>query len=282
MARSPPVHADLHAHSTASDGLDSPEELVRCAARAGLSVLALTDHDTTSGLARAAAAAPPSLQIACGVEISCEDRGRERHVLGLFVDPEAPVLMALLDAARQERLRAGERLARRLASLGMPVSLEEARRHARGESLGRPHFARALVEKGYVASVAEAFDRWLGTGRPACVFKARPSVGEAIGAIHAAGGLAALAHPGVYRPAPAGREELSRLRQMGLDALEVCHPGHDETLERRYRAFARGLGLLPTGGSDWHGPGRGPSPGSHGLGRAEYEALVAHLRQRRK
>lgn len=274
-------YADLHAHTLASDGVLDPERLVARAAQRGVRVLAVTDHDTTAALEAALAAAPAhGLRVVPGVEISCDLRARDVHLLGLFVDPTTPALVRLLADARAERERASGWVLRRLSDLGVPVTREEVEREAAGQTLGRPHFARALVRRGYVRSVGEAFERWLAEGRPACVYRERPSVRAAADAVHAAGGLFLLAHPGAYR-APLGRDAVSRLRLEGLDGVEVHHPAHDPDAVRRYLAVAAGLGLAVSGGSDFHGHAEGDVLGGHGLDAPAFERLLGQVERRR-
>ena len=275
-ARSGRALVDLHLHTTASDGRSSPAELVDRAAEAGVTVMAVTDHDTIAGFEDARrAAAPRGIVVVCGIEITAMEDGRDIHVLGYFVDPSNPRLQAFLQVQRTRRLSRIEEIAARLATLGMPVNLEPMLRQARlesGRSVGRPLAARALVDAGYVADIGEAFDRWLGHGCPAFVQREGPSPTDVIKAIHDAGGIASLAHPGKL-----GLESrIPSLVDEGLDAVEVFHPDHAGGLVERYAAVAERMNLLQTGGSDFHGDHtHGASPGSVSLPADQWSRLQA-------
>ncbi len=218
---------------------------------AGLSILGITDHDTTAGcLAARAAADAAGLTLVPGLEISSVADGRDVHMLGYFLDPESPVLAAFLRRQREDRVRRVVEMVERLAALGCPVDAEPIVAAAeRGKSVGRPQVALALVARGHVSTSDEAFDRFLEHGRPAHVPRRGATPHEVIGIIHDAGGLASMAHPGVTR-----RDDLlSSLVAAGLDAIEVSHPDHDVETETRYRRLAAELGVLVSGGSDYHG-----------------------------
>ncbi len=249
---------DLHTHSTASDGTTPPAELPALAYEAGLGAIALTDHDTTAGHAACAeACAKLALGFVPGIELSCE-RGRPRgsmHILGYFVDGQTPELrdvIELLWAARTER---APQIVQRLNDLGVDVSLEEVNQTAGCAMIGRPHIAAVLEDKGYVGSIREAFEKYIGHGAPAYVRKDNLPTDRAIAAIHAAGGLAVLAHPIQLRCDDDDELEhiIARLTAEGLDGLEVLHSDHTPTLAEQYRLLAERHGLLSTGGSDFHG-----------------------------
>jgi predicted metal-dependent phosphoesterase TrpH len=241
--------ADLHFHSSFSDGVESPAELVLRAVAAGLSVAALTDHDAVHGLpAFVQAAAGTGLVAAGGAELSVDDGGEDVHLLGLFLDPEEPGLVERLTWFRQVRDRRGEAIVEKLAQLGVTLDLATLRAEVGAGAFGRPHVARALVASGFVKSVEEAFDRYLGHGGAAYVPKAKWGLEEAIGSIRRAGGLAVLAHPVWYRD-PA--ELLRRGRDLGLDGVEVLHPDNAGR-EAEFASEAEALGLLVTAGSDFH------------------------------
>lgn len=261
---------DLHSHSTFSDGQLSPTDLVALAARRGVKRLALTDHDTMAGLPEAhAAGVAHGVEIVDGVELSVWG-DKELHLLGYFVDPAHPALaerLASQGSARVDRVRAiGERLAR----LGKPIDVDAVLASADGNP-GRPHVARALVAAGHVRSQNEAFNRFLGNGQPAYVPAARLAIEPAIDLIHAAGGLAVLAHPGVEGVDP----HIEGFARAGLDGIECHHPAHDAAKTRHYQVMAELLGLRVTGGSDFHDPKHHPGPGSHGLDDSAYAALTA-------
>lgn len=242
---------DLHSHTTASDGLLSPAALLDAAAAAGLSVLAITDHDTTAGYADARALpASSSIELVAGIEISAVHDGRDLHVLGYFVEPSSATLSAFLARQRLDRRRRVREMADRLQSLGYPIDARPILDAAeRGRSVGRPQIAEALVTAGHVRSRDEAFQRFLEHGRAAYVARQGASPAEVIRIIHEAGGVASLAHPGVYR-----RDHvIPPLAAEGLDAIEARHSDHDVDTEAHYRRLAARLGLLVTGGSDFHG-----------------------------
>ena len=265
---------DLHLHTTASDGRCSPRELVERAAAGGVSVIAVTDHDTTAAVAEVRAAARAAgMQTISGIEITAVEEGRDLHVLGYLFDPLNEALGVFLQAARHARIARVEAIGLRLAALGVPVDLEPLVRQAAiesGRSVGRPQVAKAMVDAGHVADTREAFDRWLGNGCPGCVPRAGPTPEAVIDVIHEAGGIASLAHPGKL-----GLSGLiPALARAGLDAVEAFHPDHNEALVSQYIDIARALNLLLTGGSDFHGdPGHGREPGTVTLPAAEFARL---------
>ncbi|HEY9478867.1 MAG TPA: PHP domain-containing protein [Gemmatimonadaceae bacterium] len=240
-------------HSTASDGALSPSDVVEAAARAHLESVALTDHDTLAGVRSAAETGDRlGVRVVPGVELSAYDRG-EVHLLGLHVS-RGDVLERHLVAFRDARRARAVRIVELLNALGVPLTMEQVLEQAGGGAIGRPHVARALVSLGRARDHRDAFDRWLGAGKPAYVEKLRLEMAEAIAILHEAGGIAVLAHPG---PA-ATRARLQELRDIGLDGVEVLHPGHSAEDIARIGTLAGHLGLLPSGGSDWHGATQGP------------------------
>ena len=245
---------DLHMHSTASDGSRAPGDVVRAAKRAALSAIALTDHDTVAGLAEARVVGEElGIRIVNGVELSAVEAETETHLLGLHLR-DTSVLERGLGDLRQMRGRRAARIVELLQSQGVQVTLDDVLLQAGTGAIGRPHVARALVADGWATDVRDAFDRYLGAGRPAYVAKDQLGMREAIAMIHAAGGLAVLAHPG-----QAGtRERIEPLVAMGLDGVEVKHPSHSPQDTARLRACVDQLGLIPSGGSDWHGAADGP------------------------
>lgn len=256
--------ADLHAHTTASDGSFTPTELVEAARALGLSHLAVTDHDTTAGVAEAAEAARAAgIRLVPGVELSAEGPPGKCHLLGLGIDPGHAGLTRKLAELSEARRTRNARIARRLQELGIPLTLEEVVAVAPpGANVGRPHFAQALIGKGVVATVAEAFSRYLAEGAPAYLPKDVLTPEEAIRLIHAAGGLAFLAHPGLVR---LGSDETLRgritaLRALGLDGVEVFYPLHTPEQVQELGEIARDLNLLVTGGSDFHGTAKPDIP----------------------
>ncbi|HEX5474556.1 MAG TPA: PHP domain-containing protein [Vicinamibacterales bacterium] len=241
---------DLHLHTTASDGALSPAALVRRAALAGLTVISITDHDTTAGIAPAAAAARTAhLALVPGIEITAVTEARDLHMLGYFIDPDAPALAAFLVTQRTDRVRRVSQMAQRLMSLGCAIDAAPILADAsRGRSVGRPQLAAALVAAGHVRSREEAFARYLDFRGPAFVPRRGPPPEAVIAIVHDAGGLASLAHPGPSR----SDHLIPALVDAGLDALEVRHSDHDDATENRYRALAEKYSLLVTGGSDFH------------------------------
>lgn len=244
--------ADLHLHTTASDGVWTPSQLIDAAAAAGLAAVAVTDHDTVAGIAEALArGAAAGIEVVPGIELSVGHGDTEVHLLGYYIDWQDERLLSALERLRASRHERLERMVRRLQEAGCAVSVEDVLRAAGGGSPGRPHVARVLVERGYAASVPDAFDRWLTPGRPGYVPRSRISLAEGIALIHAAGGIAVCAHPGLLRE-QAIVEEAVRL---GVDGIEVVHSEHRPEQQAHYDAFARARGLIRTGGSDAHGPG---------------------------
>ncbi len=244
---------DLHMHSTASDGAIAPADVVAAARQAGLSAIALTDHDTVDGVREAQAAGIAlGVRVVAGVELSAVDDGDEIHVLGLHLSQPEHIATALAELRESRRDRA-RLTVERLNSLGVPVTLEAVFAAAGDGAVGRPHIAKALVAGGWVRDFREAFDKWLGNGRPACIEKRTVTFEEAARLIHEAGGLAVYAHPG----GDASRAELGALASLGLDAVEVRHPSHTADEIARLAAFTEELGLVPSGGSDWHGAAEG-------------------------
>ncbi len=250
---------DFHVHSTASDGLLSPVAVAEAAHAAGVRLFALTDHDTTSGVAAASARGRElGVEVWGGAELSVNERDGEvqMHILGLGIDPNEPALAAALAGRRRARDERGAEIVRHLNSAGVELEYDRVRKLAGGGIIGRPHIARALVDAGHCADVAGAFARWLRRGRPAYVGSGGFGAAQAIDAIHAAGGIASLAHPllSVGVDAPGGLDRfVARLAELGLDALEVQHPTHDPGRRRRIRRACRRHRLLATGGSDFHG-----------------------------
>jgi predicted metal-dependent phosphoesterase TrpH len=263
--------ADLHAHSTRSDGLLSPTQLVAAAHRTGLRALALTDHDAVGGVEEATlAAAELGLELIPGVELSIRDvepatgSVADHHVLGLFVDPAAPALLAFLERLQEQRRDVARETLARLAELGLPVDPARVAAFAAGATVTRPHIARAMVEAGHVPDERSAFARYLGNGKPAAVERATPPPAEAIAVVRAAGGIASLAHP-VF-PSDGDTElrlravpgTLDRLRAVGLLAVETRYPDATPAISEQLAGWAAERGLLTTSGSDYHGPNKAP------------------------
>jgi predicted metal-dependent phosphoesterase TrpH len=273
---------DLHLHTTASDGRLTPRQLTTAVAAAGIQRFAVTDHDTLAGLEEAEAGSRDvGVPFVRGIEITAVQDGIDVHVLGYFVDqPDADFLTFLADQRADRRRRAREMMDR-LAMAGVPVSEtlvfadnDDAR------AVGRPALGRALVAAGHARDVNDAFDRYLGAGRPAFVSRRGPSPGAVVRALTRIGAIAALAHPGKQ-----DRDDLiGPLVAAGMTAIEVFHPDHDVRREDRYRGMAREHGLLATGGSDYHGPdtGRAAALGRVGIDAQTYADLEAHVAERRR
>lgn len=244
--------ADLHVHSAASDGLLAPGAVVAAAVERGLAAIALTDHDTVSGLAEAARAARlAGLDLAPGIEMSLYDEAGSTHMLGYFIDAEHDGLLEFLEAARESRARRAEEIVRKLNRLGIDLELDAVLAQVAESGLvARPHVARALIEGGWVKSFGEAFDRFIAAGSPAYVPTRTVAPEMGIRLIHAAGGLAVLAHGARSHD----DDRIKKLVDAGLDGVEVLHPDHGPAEVRRMRRLAAELGLVETGGSDWHGP----------------------------
>jgi predicted metal-dependent phosphoesterase TrpH len=245
---------DLHAHSTASDGSRSPADVVREAKRIGLAAIALTDHDTVAGIAEATAAAEDlGLRVVPGVELSAVEGDVETHILGLHLS-DTRELEAQLVALRDMRRTRAERMVARLNELGVRIEFASVLEQAAGGAIGRPHVARAMIAEGWAVDFRDAFERYLGNGRPAYVTKERLAVSEATALIHRAGGLAILAHPSHSGT----RERIAAFVEQGMDGVEVRHPSHSAEDTARLAALVEHFSLVPSGGSDWHGSADGP------------------------
>ncbi|MGY0018489.1 PHP domain-containing protein [Streptomyces sp. cg35] len=249
------MRIDLHTHSTASDGTDSPADLVRNAAAAGLDVVALTDHDTTRGHAQALAALPEGLTLVTGAELSCRLDGVSMHMLAYLFDPEEPDLLAERELVRDDRVPRAKGMIAKLNELGVPVTWDQVARIAGDGSVGRPHIASALVELGVVPTVSDAFTQdWLADGARAYVPKHETDPFEAIRLVKAAGGVTVFAHPAaVKRGRTVPESAIAELSAAGLDGIEVDHMDHDPATRDRLRGLAADVGLLTTGSSDYHG-----------------------------
>ncbi|MER7764199.1 PHP domain-containing protein [Streptomyces sp. NPDC097619] len=249
------MRIDLHAHSTASDGTDTPAELVRNAAAAGLDVVALTDHDTVGGYAEALAALPEGLTLVTGVELSCRLDGVSMHLLGYLFDPTEPEFARERELVRDDRVPRARAMVAKLRELGVPVTWEQVARIAGDGSVGRPHLATALVELGVVPTVSDAFTpEWLADGGRAHAGKHELDPFEAVRLVKAAGGVTVFAHPAaVKRGQVVPEESMAALAAAGLDGIEVDHMDHDPATRARLHGLAAELGLLATGSSDYHG-----------------------------
>jgi 3',5'-nucleoside bisphosphate phosphatase len=265
---------DLHTHTTASDGRCTPAELVARAKAARVQVLSVTDHDTTAACAPVAAAcAEAGIEFVPGIEITAVVDGKDVHMLGYFLDPDAEQLGAFLAQARRMRIDRIRRMVQKLAEHGIQLDVEAVLSPGTTDSkkaAGRPWIARALIAGGHVATIGEAFDRWLSSGRPAFVERIGPTPEDVVREVHGARGLAAIAHPGILQ-----RDDLiPGLARAGMDAIEAYHSKHNADDTVRYITFADRLGLAVTGGSDYHADPSAPiQVGSVTLPRELFDAL---------
>ena len=275
-------YIDLHTHSTASDGIYAPTELLRRAKEVGLRVLALTDHDTSDGLAEAAqAAATLDIDFIPGIEINTDVSGGEVHVLGYFVEFQRPAFQAVLKVLRDARERRGQRMVELLNEHGINVSWERVRELAQG-AVGRPHVARALLEAGYVQTIGEAFDKYIGNGCYAYVPRYRLTPGDAVRLIVSANGLPVIAHPADLPGLDELRNWLPGLCEAGMVGLETYYGPYTAEQEQALRALADEYHLIPTGGTDFHGPGLHPTPlGGRHVPYESVERLKAEAARRR-
>jgi len=259
---SPPSEgrADLHSHTTHSDGALSPYDLIQRAHSVGLEVLSITDHDNVGALDEATEwGAGLGMEVVPGLELSVSLGEKDVHILAYFFDHRNPDLLDYLTFFRRERLKRAERIVHKLNSINVPLKLEAVLEQAGVGSVGRPHIANALLDGGFIASYHEAFERFIGTGGPAFEKKYQLSPADAFKLVNKAGGLSFLAHPGKH----ISELDLSQLIKNGLDGIEVVHPAHDEKLREYYRGLVNQYFLLESGGSDFHG---GKKNDDHTLG----------------
>ena len=244
---------DLHLHSSASDGECAPADVPREARAAGLDVIALTDHDTLAGVEAASQTGNEvGVTVIAGCEFSVAVAWGEMHLLAYYLPAGHAELEGFLERQRGERVVRGQEIVRRLHGLGLEVTDRDVRTAAGTGAIGRPHVARAMVALALVRDVQDAFDRYLATGRPAYVPKRLPPLATVVELVRAAGGVTSAAHLSER----ADPQSLANLKQAGVDAVEVVHPAHDDRARRRIEQFARRVGLLVSGGSDWHGESR--------------------------
>lgn len=243
--------ADLHIHTTASDGNSTPEEIVKSARKHKLKVISITDHDTIRGYrkAREVARTYDDIRVLPGVEITADFNGSECHLLAYCFDPDHSAVRKLLVQHYYSRLERGKWIINQLSKEGFELDIEEVKAEANGGNIGRPHIAAVLVEKGYVASFKEAFIRYLSDDSLGKIYNEYNSYHEVIRIIKSAGGAIIIAHPGnLY-----GENELEELVEAGVDGIEFIHPSHDYSTQKRIEEFAKKHNLLVTGGSDFHG-----------------------------
>ena len=272
------MRADLHSHSSVSDGTEPPAVVVRRGAEAGLDVIALTDHDTVAGQREAASALPPGMVLLPGAELSCRLEGHSVHLLAYLFDTENDELVGEMAEIRESRLFRARAMVDKLAALGVPVTWEQVSEIAGGGVVGRPHIARAMIDSGVVASIEEAFTpQWIGPGGPAYVSRYALDPVRAIRLVGRAGGVTVLAHPrGAARGWQIPADVIADLARAGLTGVEVNHPQHDERERARLSELAHALGLVVSGGSDDHGALTGFRIGSELAPEGSYEELVRH------
>jgi predicted metal-dependent phosphoesterase TrpH len=274
------LRIELHTHSYASDGTDSPAQLAANARSAGLAVVALTDHDTVAGHEEAAAAVRSGgdrpIALVRGAEFSCLFNGISLHLLGYLFDPTHPELAREMELLRTDRTRRAAAMVDKLVALGAPVSWEQVRRIAGDAAVGRPHVARALVDAGVVPDVAAAFTaEWIGNDGRAYVEKYSLTPQHAIALVKAAGGVSVFAHPAASsRGKTVDASAIEAFAEAGLDGIEVDHPDHDSDARAQLRALAAQLRLLPTGSSDYHGMVKSTPLGAESTDPAVFEELV--------
>src|SRR5579872_18560 len=277
-----PNYIDLHTHSTASDGIYSPTELLQRAKGIGLRILALTDHDTTGGLEEAAqAAAKLDIDFLPGIEINTDVSGGEVHVLGYFMEYQRPAFQEKIKVLRDARERRGQRMVELLNEHGINVAWERVRKIAQG-AVGRPHVAKALLEAGHVQTIGEAFDKYIGAGCFAYVPRYRLTPEDAVRLIASVNGLPVLAHPVELPGLDELRSWLPGLKEAGMVGLETYYGPYTPEDEQALRALADEYDLIPTGGTDFHGPGIHPTPlGGRCIPHENIERLKAAAAQRR-
>jgi hypothetical protein len=275
------MRIDLHTHSTASDGTDSPAELVTAARAAGIDVLAITDHDTTAGWDEALAARPDDLTLVLGTEFSCEywtPEGRRigLHLLGYLYDPDHAELRAERARLRDSRQQRGRQMVENMAADGIPITWAQVQALAGGGPVGRPHLGRALVDAGVVPDVNTAFHDLLSSRQPYYVRKVDTDVFAAIALIRAAGGLVVFAHPLARRRGPVVDDDvIAAMARAGIVGLEVDHPDQDESDRAQAAGLARDLGLIAIGSSDYHGSNKPTALAACATDPEAYAALVS-------
>ena len=267
--------ADLHMHTTYSDGSLSPYELLKKAKSVGLDIVSITDHDSVSGIDEAVEIGKEfDVQVIAGMELSASYKNTEIHILGYFMDYHNKVLQETLAVFREKRLRRVERIVDKLNRMNIPLTVESVLANATGDSVGRPHIANALVNGGHAQSYHQAFNKYIGDGRPAFEKKPDCSPEETVALIADAGGLSFLAHPG----RTVSEELLFQLINAGLDGIEVVHPSHTQEHISYYRGIVNEYCLLESGGSDFHG---GMKNDDHLFGRVSIPVSTVDIMRRR-
>lgn len=262
--------ADLHIHTTFSDGFYTPEEIVSKAKSSGLDAISITDHDSLNAFAQASEAGKKmGIEVIPGVEISTDIQGKEIHILAYYIEPGNPEIERYLEFFRDERINRAERIIRKLNNLGFSISMEDVLKHTENRSVGRPHIAQAMVDKGVVSNFYEAFNKYIGNDCPAYEKKVHISPKSAFKIINDAGGLSFIAHP-----ANMAENLIKELIEVGVDGIEVYHPSHSSQQVRFYKGIVNEYFLLESGGSDFHG-GRREDEKNFGKYFANYSCIEA-------
>ncbi|KAA3618166.1 MAG: phosphatase [Calditrichaeota bacterium] len=271
-------YADLHIHTSASDGDFSPEQVIKLCADLEIKTISITDHDTVSGVMPAAKAGRKvGVSVVPGVELGTNADDLEIHILGYFIDIKSTALNHYLTEINEQRLRRTELIVESLARHGIEINLDKIIDKAGNGTIGRPHIAKAMVEAGVVQSYQAAFNNWIGDGAPACEKKSRQEPAELIEVIHQSGGAAVLAHPGNQWTG----ESIRQLKRLGLDGIEVVHPRHTKKMEAAYRKLAFECNLFITGGSDFHTLKRKVNPlGKYKIDVTSVKRLKKHCERR--
>ncbi|RKD34503.1 PHP domain-containing protein [Thermohalobacter berrensis] len=242
---------DLHVHTSASDSLLTPEEVIEWAVKKGIKGIAITDHDTVEGIDRAINKAKEYSQIMVipGIEFSCDYKDEEIHILGYFIDYKSTQIKEVTKRLKDSRLKRGRKMIEKLSSMGFDISIKDIEDGISSDFIGRPHIARVLVEKGYADSVEEAFEKYINKGRPGYVKRKKLSIDESINLIHKTGGVAVIAHPGLIK----NKDAINLVLQKGIDGIEAIHSKHTDEDIKYYKHIAEEFKLFITGGSDCHG-----------------------------
>ena len=266
-------YIDMHIHTTASDGMLTPEEVVDWAVKKKIQAIAITDHDTISGVAKAIQYSKiyRNFVVIPGIEISCSYNDEDVHILGYFIDYKSPKLKYMVDKFKIHRENRGKKIVKKLKKIGLHIEYEEVKNIAPNNVVGRPHIARVLIAKGYVDNMNEAFDRYLKKGTIGYVKKHEFSIKEAIDLIHNINGIAILAHPGLLEK----EETFKNIIKMNIDGLEIYHSKHSKRQKNEYEKIAVENNLLVTGGSDCHGSlmNNFPILGDYGITYNEFKKL---------
>jgi len=271
---------DLHMHTTASDGASTPAELVETCVDLGLEIIAVTDHDNVTNVEKAQNLGKENgLKVISGIEISTYRGEAEYHILGYFVDIENDALLGLTEAILDSRVERTHKMIEKLTEMGYPLDFADVKKFATGVSLGRPHIARAMIEKGYIEEIGDAFTQeFIAGGGKAYAEKKNVLPAEAIEVILKAGGIPVIAHPYIINHGkPLAKKEISRLKDVGLKGVEVYQTKHNKKITKKYKKIAEELGLLIIGGSDYHGENSpGILPGDTGMTQEEFDQLESY------